>query len=296
MIRIIEILKRKRLFMILVNTSLFALSVTLVYATEDQPVPNTFIAGTQAIAEDVNDNFTHLVKRSWDLSDANLLYYNNGNIGIGTTSPSNPLTVISSTEDCPILARSTQSYTPVIVVENIVSDWYTQISYSGTGRDYFTGVGNSEETYYGVADKWYVYDGSALTMRLVIDGNGNVGIGTTSPSGKLDVNGSIYQRGISLHADYVFETDYKLESIEEHAEFMWNNKHLKAIPKAKIDKDGLEILEVGAHRKGIVEELEKAHIYIEQLYEQNKKLEQQNKALEERLEKVEASVLVKHFQ
>ncbi|MDI6794767.1 MAG: hypothetical protein QME81_18190 [bacterium] len=65
-----------------------------------------------------------------------------------------------------------------------------------------------------------------------------------------------------MHADYVFEPDYELETIEEHAAYMWKNKHLKAIPNAKLDEDGREIIEVGIHRRGIVEELEKAHIYI----------------------------------
>ena len=103
----------------------------------------------------------------------------------------------------------------------------------------------------------------------------NVGIRTNSPVGALDVNGSIYQRGGLLHADYVFEPEYELESVEEHAQFMWKNKHLKAIPKASADKNGLEIVEVGSHRRGIVEELEKAHIYIEQLNNKIKNMEAQ---------------------
>ena len=101
---------------------------------------------------------------------------------------------------------------------------------------------------------------------------GKIGIGTTNPQGKLDVNGSIYQSGGVLHADYVFEDNYELESITEHSEFMWKNKHLKAIPKAAVDENGNEYVEVGSHRKGIVEELEKAHIYISQLEESIKEL------------------------
>ncbi len=64
---------------------------------------------------------------------------------------------------------------------------------------------------------------------------------------------------------------------------MWKEKHLKSIPKAKVDKNGIEILEIGAHRKGIVQELEKAHIYIEQLHQQNKTLEKRLAKLEARL-------------
>jgi len=91
--------------------------------------------------------------------------------------------------------------------------------------------------------------------------------------GKLDVNDTIFQRGASLHADYVCEPDYELESIEEHAAYMWKEKHLKAVPKAEFDQDGQEMLEIGAHRKGILEELEKAHVYIQRLNQRIKALE-----------------------
>ncbi len=69
---------------------------------------------------------------------------------------------------------------------------------------------------------------------------------------------------------------------------MWANKHLAAIPAAVTDRNGLEVIEMGAHQRGIVEELEKAHIYIEQLSRNNSELERKNKELEERLVKLEA--------
>jgi len=95
--------------------------------------------------------------------------------------------------------------------------------------------------------------------------SGSVGIGTSTPQGTLDVNGSIYQRGIVLSADYVFEPGYALETIEEHARRMWAERHLPAVPGTVRDEQGREVIEIGQQSRVLLEELEKAHIYIEQL-------------------------------
>ena len=55
-----------------------------------------------------------------------------------------------------------------------------------------------------------------------------------------------------------------MESIEELAEFMCRTS--TSIPRAKMDNKDWEIVEVGAHRRGIVEELEEAQLYIRQLH------------------------------
>ncbi len=167
-----------------------------------------------------------------------------GNVGIGTTNPSYRLDVSGD-------IRTTGDL------------------YVGNSEIRDTD-GDSRVSMYGYA---LIFRNSVGAERMRILDAGNIGIGTTSPNGKLDVNGSIYQRGSSLHADYVFEPGYQLESIDEHSEFMWSNKHLAAIPEVKTDETGQEIVEVGAHRRGIVEELEKAHIYIEQLHERMSMLE-----------------------
>jgi hypothetical protein len=118
-----------------------------------------------------------------------------------------------------------------------------------------------------------------------------VGIGTKTPKGALDVNGSIYQRGVVLHADYVFEPDYKLESIDEHSETMWREKYLPAMPKAQKDENGQEMVEIGAQNKGVVEELEKAHIYIEQIHKRLKTLEKKDAEMQKRLASMESLVV-----
>ncbi len=105
-----------------------------------------------------------------------------------------------------------------------------------------------------------------------------VGIGTRDPLGKPDVNGTIFQRGSQIHADYVFEPDYELESIGEQAARMWGERHLPAVPPRQTDAEGHEIVETGNHQRGILEELEKAHIYIEQL---QRRLENRGRQIEE---------------
>ena len=131
---------------------------------------------------------------------------------------------------------------------------------------------------------------STLVVR-----QGKVGIGTSSPAGALDVNGTIYQRGSLLHADYVFEAGYELESIEEHSTAMWSFRHLPAVPAVEVDENGQQVIEVGSHRRGMLEELEKAHIYIARLNEELKAkdhtvedLAQRLVRLEERLAAVES--------
>ena len=75
--------------------------------------------------------------------------------------------------------------------------------------------------------------------------------------------------------DAVFQPDkFTVPSIEEHAEFMWENSHLKAVgptlPNTPIN--------LTQKTTGILHELEVAHIYIEQL---NKKLSEKDTLLDD---------------
>jgi hypothetical protein len=203
-----------------------------------------------------------------------------GNVGLGTANPNLRLEAKASGAGLPASSGTVP----------------TGIARFSQGA----GVGVIDFGFGGAAGTGWIQatDSSNLanTFGLLLNPNGgNVGIGTASPLGKLDVNGSIFQRGAVLFADYVFEPTYTLESIEDHAAFMWDNKHLPSVGARKVDEQGREIVEIGARMRGLLEELEKAHIYISTLNtrvterdEQLTKLERQNAELSERLARIEA--------
>lgn len=194
---------------------------------------------------------------SWNGKTATpgLAITNTGNVGIGTGNPTSKLHIIQDTAG------------PMATFRNNAA--FADVTIGADGRNAYVMGGGAK----GAGDTLTL--GTNMNSAITIDLTGNVGINTVSPRGKLDVNGAIFQRGVSLHADYVFEPNYQLEPIEEHAVFMLKNKHLKSVPKAVTDETGQDIVEYGSHLKGILEELEKAHVYIAQLNETIKSQNQQ---------------------
>lgn len=243
-----------------------------------------------------------------------------GLVGFGTASPDAKidvegdsaaesgiiLTTFSDTDSPQVRYRRARG-TPSVPTAVLSGDVLGSFAFAGHNGTSIPGT-NSALVLAAAEENWTsTATGSRLTFnttavgtttqqtRMTIGNNGNVGIGTTTPAGRLDVNGSIFQRGVQIHADYVFEPGYKLDSIAENAAVMWATKHLPAIGPRRVDEEGREVIELGADRRGIVEELEKAHIYIarldEQLRQKEEKLsrvEQLNAELAERLSRIEA--------
>ena len=205
-------------------------------------------------------------------SNAITIEASTGDVGMGTTSPDDELDIESSEATTDLRLTNT----------------------SGTGANWRLRSN-------GVTGQFVIQDvtstdspvkiaGGAGNNRIFVDATGAVGINTNTPDAgaALDVNGAIFQRGASLHADYVFAPEYKLMTIEENAEFMWDQQHLPAVPKRRVDEAGLEIIEIGSHRQGMLEELEKAHIYIAQLHQGLRDKDSKLDALTDRLQRLEA--------
>jgi hypothetical protein len=100
-----------------------------------------------------------------------------GNVGIGTSSPSNRLVVNGSGDQ------------HIQQVSSTASNLYT--IYANTNKTYYAGLSNDIGP-----SSYIIYDGTAGAARMTITSGGNVLIGTTTDNGqKLQVSGTINSTG-----------------------------------------------------------------------------------------------------
>ena len=128
-----------------------------------------------------------------------------GNVGIGTTSPNEKLDVrgkiyiesqgVDWNETTPGLVRGALHFDPVGDGANNTGNAITfGASDSSSGTNANAGIYTRSDGTYGTKMYFATTDSYALgsKARMMIDYNGNVGIGTTSPTANLDVGDGVY--------------------------------------------------------------------------------------------------------
>ena len=120
--------------------------------------------------------------------------------------------------------------------------------------------------------------GAGNWVPFIIKGNGFVGIGTTKPSSMLTVAGNIASREVKVTvdagADFVFENDYNLPSLEFVDKFIKENKHLPQIASAKeMQKDGINLSEMNIK---LLQKIEEMTLYMIEMKKENEEMKKEN--------------------
>ena len=169
----------------------------------------------------------------------------NGALGVGTEIPLDKLHV----RDGNLRIEQTGATDAILHILTNNKEWEITNN-QVTGRLTFFAPGG------GASTGSFKFDPQAVENLL------RIGI---TAANTVDINGNLVVTG-SINPDYVFTPEYALESIEAHAAYMWEHRHLPAVGVGQVNAQGQGMVNVGARSQGMLEELEKAHIYIEQLH------------------------------
>ncbi|MBN1338311.1 MAG: hypothetical protein JXA03_03245 [Bacteroidales bacterium] len=141
----------------------------LVYVTSDSSFYYFHGSGWQKIVAGADDD--------WVISGANMYSNVSGNVGIGLTNPQNLLHVANLSTGASVARFETPSE--------------TCIELKGGTRTWALVSDNSPDVF-RIRD---LTSGGGTSDHFAIDAAGNVGIGLTAPTSKLDVNGQVRIRG-----------------------------------------------------------------------------------------------------
>jgi len=226
-----------------------------------------------------------------------------GKLGIGTV-PVYKLSV-NSTASAPTLPDLANSITVGTKNANANNKYLGQIGFVSDDEDFTSPKmvayisGEAAETYSGdtkTASIMRFYTGSSNgtnpVERMVINHQGFVGIGTTAPTEKLSVKGKIRAQEIKVEldnwADFVFDKDYKLPTLEETEAHIKEKGHLPDIPSAaEVAKNGVEL---GEMNKKLLQKVEEMTLYLIEIKKVNDVQQTQIKAQDEKIRQLSEQI------
>ncbi|HVW08160.1 MAG TPA: hypothetical protein VHC90_06235, partial [Bryobacteraceae bacterium] len=128
------------------------------------------------------------------------------------------------------------------------------------------------------------WQNSSGTPLAVVNSQGYIGIGTSSPQSPLSVNGTVTAREVVVTSsgwpDYIFDPGHPPMPLSDLAAFIRKNRHLPAVPSAEqVAAKGIGLGEMQAKLLSCIEELTLYQIESE---ERSARLEGRNRELERR--------------
>jgi len=211
------------------------------------------------------------------------IYYNGGNVGIGTDDPQGTLHIATNS----LSSISPAYWADDLVVENTTHVGITLFNPSDkVGHILFGNPSNDDAARIHYQHNTHKMQFATLgQFAVTIDGNQNVGIGTATPDSKLSVNGTIHTKEVKVDldgwSDHVFRQDYPLMDLKEVSTYIAKNQHLPNIPtETEVKENGINLGEMNAK---LLEKIEELTLYQIQLLELIQDQQQRIKKLENQL-------------
>jgi hypothetical protein len=199
--------------------------------------------------------------------------YVNGNVGIGINAPGAKLHI----------SHNSNGGNPQLLLSETESSDFSRINFKNTSTSNWYGIAAKPAANSTDAVLNFYYNGTGNIMS--VKGDGNVGIGTTTPVNKLEVCGTIRSKEIIVETgwcDYVFDEKYSLRTLEDVEAFLSKNKHLPNItPASEIETNGLKVGDMSAK---MMEKIEELTLYLIDLNKRVKALEKDNQNLLTRIQ------------
>ena len=187
---------------------------------------------------------------------------NNGNVGIGTTSPTQNLSVTGRFTIAPSGVTPDDAYNGnVIVTKSATSGQYINLIRQGIVPWSIGMVYNTSNFAIGTSTS---SDANFTNPFFVIKSDGKIGIGTPAPDQMLTVKGKIHAEEVIIDlsiplADYVFKPTYKLMPLNLVEQYVRVNSHLPGIPSAKeVSQKGMSI---GDMQNKLLQKIEELTLY-----------------------------------
>lgn len=185
-------------------------------------------------------------------STPKMILNHEGNLGIGTTNPTGKLEI-----------KGPYDGNSQLIINTTSANAELRFSYNDQIKGFVWFDPNLETLGFGKG---------SINNSFFVNSAGNFGVGTIYPAYKLDVIGTIRSREVKVDmngADFVFEKDYKLMSLNELEKYLKKEKHLPEIAPAKeMEANGTDL---GALNSKLLQKVEELTLY---LIEQNKKVDE----------------------